>query len=724
MNIQKSDINFAACDKLSPAMNNLVRLERQEEVAIIVIDNPPVNALGQDVYDGMMSVLDAIQADATFKSIVILAAGRTFVAGADIKLLEAAARGEAIRLYLRPLLMRIEDSPIPVLVGLHGTALGGGMELAMAGHYRAAVADAKMGQPEVNLGIIPGAEGTQRLPRLVGVAAAVEICVSGRPITAQDALKLGLIDRIVEGDLRAGTIAFAREVQGRSSYVKTRDRRDKLGTPESNAPGIEAGRQLAAKVRRNMTAPAMVIEAIQAAATLDWEQGLDKERELADICLKSPQAVALMHAFFAERGVAKIPDITKDIQPIEIKKAAIIGAGTMGGGIAMALVNAGIPVLLKDTEQAALDRGMAAIRKNYDASVKKGRFTPEVVEQRMAMIHPQTGYEGFQDVNLVLEAVFENMALKKQIFSEIDKVAGPNCVLASNTSTLDIDEIAASTSRPEKVIGLHFFAPANVMRLVEIVRGKKTSKEIVATAQAVAKKLGKVGVVVGNCWGFVGNRMMLPYMREAQFLVEEGATPSQVDKALYDFGMAMGIFAVDDMGGIDILWRVRQENKHREKPGVRKPLMTDKLYEMGRLGQKTGAGWYRYDENRKANPDPEVEALIKQTGQAAGIAQRTISDEEIIERCLYVMINEAAKILQEGYALRAADIDTIYLSGYGFPSYRGGPMWYADTVGLKKIYDRIQAFHREHGELWEPAPLLKQLAEQGRTFAQWDEQPR
>jgi 3-hydroxyacyl-CoA dehydrogenase len=363
---------------------------------------------------------------------------------------------------------------------------------------------------------------------------------------------------------------------------------------------------------------------------------------------------------------------------------------------------------------------MAAIRKNYDASVKRGRFTPEIVEQRIAQIRPQLTYDGFQDADLVLEAVFESMTLKKQVFAELDKIARPESVLASNTSTLNIDEIASSTSRPERVVGLHFFSPANVMRLVEIVRGAKTSREVVATALALAKKMGKVGVVVGNCWGFVGNRMMIPYMREAQFLVEEGTTPSAVDKALYDFGMAMGIFAVDDMGGIDVIWHVRQERKHLEKPGARKPLMTDKLYEMGRLGQKTGAGWYRYDENRKATPDPEVEALIRSTAQQAGVTQRNITSDEILERCLYTMINEGARILQEGYALRAADIDTIYLTGYGFPGYRGGPMWYADTVGLKKVLERILEFQRVHGELWEPAPLLRELAESGRTFANWD----
>jgi 3-hydroxyacyl-CoA dehydrogenase len=701
-------------------MNKVVNVETQDGITVIIIDKPPVNAIGQDVYEELLGAFDALQGDPSVKAVVLLAAGRTFIAGADIKLLEQAARGEGGRLYLHPLLEKIENFPKPVVVGFHGTALGGGVELAMSAHYRVSTPDAQMGQPEVNLGIIPGAEGTQRLPRLVGVAAAVDMCVSGKPIKAPEALKLGLIDRIIEGDLRTGAVAFAREMAMRSSHRKTSERNDKLGNPETNAAIFAAGREQAGKIRRNQTAALAVIEAIEAAATLPWEQGLAREKELADQSLKSEQALASMHAFFAERGVARIPDLPKDLQTIEIRKAAIIGAGTMGGGIAMALVKAGIPVLLKDSDQTALDRGMAAIRKNYDTSVKRGRFTQEIVEQWMAMIHPQLGYDGFGEVNLILEAVFENMALKKQIFAEIDKIAGPDCVLASNTSTLDIDEIASATSRPEKVVGMHFFSPANIMRLVEIVRGPKTGKEIVATALALTKKLSKVGVVVGNCWGFVGNRMMFPYIREAQFLVEEGTTPAAVDKALYDFGMAMGIFAVDDMGGIDVLWRVREEHKHLEKAGLRKPLMTDKLYKMGRLGQKTGAGWYRYDESRKSTPDPEVEALIKETAQGAGIPQRVITRDEIIERCIYAMINEGARILEEGYALRAADIDTIYLSGYGFPGYRGGPMWYADSVGLKKILQRIQEFERAHGEYWEPAPLLRRLVEQGRTFAQWD----
>jgi 3-hydroxyacyl-CoA dehydrogenase len=459
---------------------------------------------------------------------------------------------------------------------------------------------------------------------------------------------------------------------------------------------------------------------LEAAVTLPFDEGCKREREIVLQCLGSDQCKALIHGFFAERAVSKIPGITKDTAAYPIASAAIIGAGTMGGGIAMACANAGIPVRLKETDQEALDRGVAAIRRNYESSVKKGRFTQEVMDQRMALIHPQLTYDGFGQADLIIEAVFEGMALKKQVFAEIDKIAKPECVLATNTSTLDIDQIAASTSRPEKVIGLHFFSPAHVMRLVEIVRGAATAPEIVVTSLALAKRLGKTGVVVGNCRGFVGNRMMFPYMRESQFLVEEGATPEQVDAALTDFGMAMGIFAVDDMGGIDLAWRVRQEYKHLEKPGVRVPLVHDKLYELGRWGQKRGVGWYRYDEARRAIPDPLVHALIEETAREAGIERRQITNQEIIERCLYVMINEGARILEEGYALRAADIDVIYLAGYGFPAYRGGPMWYADTVGLRKVHARITDFHRQFGEMWEPAPLLTKLATAGSTFAAWD----
>jgi 3-hydroxyacyl-CoA dehydrogenase len=711
-------------------MNELVRFDKQNDVAVVTIDNPPVNAIGAGVPEGIAAALDRAEKDTQIRAVVIIGAGRTFTAGADIRELEdlAAGRGPGAP-NVHALFGRLEDFPKPIIMAIHGTALGGGLELAMTGHYRIASADAKIGQPEVNLGIIPGAEGTQRLPRIVGIAAAIDMCVSGKPISAKAALDLGLIDEVVETvftgtgtiqeDLRDAAIEFARKVYA-GPHSKTRDHNDKLGDAAINAPLYAAGREQARRIRRNQTAPLAVIDAIEAAATLPFDEGCRKEHEIFFKCIATTQARALIHAFFAERAVSKVPGISKDTPVTAVGRAAIIGAGTMGGGIAMALANAGISVVLKDTESAALDRGITAIRKNYLTSVQKGRFTPKFVEERMAMIHPQTGYEGFESVDLIIEAVFESMALKKQVFAEIDKVAKPDCILATNTSTLDIDEIAAVTSRPKMVIGTHFFSPANIMRLVEIVRGKATADTIIASSLALAKKLGKVGVVVGNCWGFVGNRMMFPYMREAQFLVEEGTTPAQVDKVLFDFGMAMGIFAVDDMGGIDIAWRVRQERKHLQKPGVRVPLVADRLYELGRLGQKTGKGWYLYGDDRKPVGDPEVLALIETTAKAAGISRRTISDSEILERCLYAMINEGARILDEGFVSRAADIDVIYISGYGFPAYHGGPMWYADTVGLKKIYERILEFQKQHGELWEPAPLLKRLAVVGGTFAEYD----
>jgi 3-hydroxyacyl-CoA dehydrogenase len=703
-------------------MNNLVNLTTQDGVAVITINNPPVNALSPGVPEGLLAALDVAEEDPTIRAIVIIGGGRTFIAGADIKELELAASGRGSGPpEFHATLASIEDTSKPVVMAIHGTALGGGNEVAMAGHYRVAVPDAQIGQPEVNLGIIPGAEGTQRLPRLVGVAAAVDLCVSGKPIRAAEALKLGLIDRVIEGDLLTGAVAFAREIADKGGALrKTSELHDKLGSEFVDASIFAAGRDQARKTRRNMMAPLKAVDAIEAAVNLPFDEGCKKEREIFEECIASDQARALIHAFFSERAVAKIPDIPRETAVYNIRQAAIIGAGTMGGGIAMACANAGISVLLKEVEQAALDRGLATIRKNYENSVKKGRFSQEAMDQRMALIHPQLTYDGFEQADLIIEAAFESMELKKRIFGEIDKIAKHDCVLASNTSTLDIDQIASVTTRPRMVIGLHFFSPANVMRLVEIVRGNATSKEVVATALALAKKLGKVGVVVGNCRGFVGNRMMLPYMREAQFLVEEGATPEQVDRALTNFGMAMGIFAVDDMGGIDLAWRVRQEYKHLEKPGVRMPIVLEKLFHLGRYGQKTGAGWYRYDENRKPIADPEVHALIEKTAAECGIERRRITDEEIIERSIYIMINEGAKILEEGYALRAADIDVIYLTGYGFPGYRGGPMWYADTVGLKNVRDRIAEFHQKHGEFWEPAPLLTKLADEGETFAGYD----
>jgi 3-hydroxyacyl-CoA dehydrogenase len=691
-------------------------------VAVIVIDNPPVNALGPDVVDGLSSALDRAERDTTVRAIVVIGAGRTFVAGADIKELEQAAWGGGSGPPdIHDLLARIEDCPKPVIMALHGTPLGGGLELAMAGHYRVALKDTKMGQPEVNLGIIPGAEGTQRLPRLVGVEKAIDMCVSGKPISAVDALAVGLVDRLISGDLQAGAVTFARDVStGGIPAPKTRDLRERLGTPEANVPIFAAGRELARRTRRNMLAPLKVVDAIEVAATLPFPEGVRREREIFFECLRSDQCKALVHAFFAERAVGKVPDVPKNTPTAAIETVAIIGAGTMGGGIATACANAGLQVVLADVGREAVERGMAGIRRNYESSIKRGRVSKEEAERRIGLIRDQVGYEGVASADLVIEAVFENLALKKQVFAALDGVAKPGCILATNTSTLDIDEIASVTKRPESVIGLHFFSPAHVMRLVEIVRGRATSTKVLATALAFAKRLNKVGVAVRNGPGFVGNRMMFPYMYEAQFLVEDGATPEQVDRVLTDWGMAMGIFAVDDMGGLDVAWRVRQELHQFEEPGARRPIVSDILVEMNRLGQKTGKGWYTYTEDRKPMPDPEVVALIERTATAAGIVRRPVSDEEIRERAIYALINEGARVLENGIALRAADIDVIYLTGYGFPAYRGGPMFCADQIGLPRILERVTAFHRQLGQRWEPAPLLARLAKERSTFRDYD----
>jgi 3-hydroxyacyl-CoA dehydrogenase len=703
-------------------MNQAVTLTVDQRVALIRIDNPPVNALSPDVISGLDAALDRACRDDSVQAIVVIGAGRTFIAGADIKGLEQLAWGsESGAPEMHQLLQKIEDAPKPVVMAMHGTALGGGLEVAMAGHYRVAVPEAQMGQPEVNLGIIPGAEGTQRLPRLVGLEKAIEMCVSGKPVKAADALKAGLIDRRVEGDLATGASGFAREMAAQGGpHPKTRDLSDKLPSRDALPAMLAAGRELARRTRRHLEAPVAVVDALEAAATLPFADGCARERAIFFELAKSEQAKALIHAFFAERGVSKVPGISKDTIAAPVNRIGIVGAGTMGGGIAMACANAGIAVHITDATPAGLAAGMATIRRNYDVSVKRGRFTPAMVEERMARIGPQAGYDGFDQVDLVIEAVFENLALKKEIAAALDRLVKPEAIIATNTSTLDIDEIAAATKRPSQVIGLHFFSPANVMRLVEIVRGANTGPEAVATAQALAKRLGKVGVVVGNCRGFVGNRMMFPYMYEAQFLVEEGATPQQVDEALTGFGMAMGIFAVDDMAGLDVAWRVRQELNQFSEPGARKPLVADRLCEMGRCGQKTGKGWYAYGDDRKPQPDPEVLALIEQLAVANGIRRRTFTNEEIIERTIYALINEGARVLDEGFALRAADIDVIYTSGYGFPAWRGGPMFYADRVGLKKIDDRVSQFHRELGQRWAPAPLLERLAREGTTFKELD----
>jgi 3-hydroxyacyl-CoA dehydrogenase len=704
-------------------MSDLVLTSKDGDVGILTVNNPPVNALSPGVPEGILAGIEQFEKDDAVQAIVLIGGGRTFIAGADIREFGKITSGGDRRRGpgFNSILDRIEKASKPIIAAIHGTALGGGLETAMACHYRVAVPSAQVGQPEVKLGIIPGAGGTQRLPRLAGIAKAVEMCAAGDPIGAQDAHQAGIVDQIIEGDLLGGAVAFARTKIG-ALPRRTRDLNSKLGNEQSNAPVFAAARDAASKKQRNLTAPLAAIDAVEAATKLHFDEGIKRESELFQQCLFSDQSKGLIHVFFGEREVAKIPGIPKETAQIPVNRVAVVGAGTMGGGIAMVFANAGIPVLLKETDQAALDRGLATIQKNYANSVKKGRFTQEQMDQRMARIQPTLSYDGFGDVDMVTEAVFEGMALKKQVFAELDKIAKPGAILATNTSTLNIDEIASATSRPEWVIGTHFFSPANVMRLLEIVRGKATSKEVIATCMALSKKLGKVGVLVGNCRGFVGNRMFHPYRREAQFLVEEGATPEAVDQALYDFGMAMGPLATGDLAGLDVGWRIRKEFGDIRDTSVRQPLLEDRLCEQGMYGQKTAAGWYKYDADRKPMHNPEVDKLIEQARKDAGITPRSISSDEIVDRIIYSLVNEGARILEEGFALRAVDIDIIYINGYGFPAYRGGPMWYADTVGLKKVHERVQEFEKQHGKLWAPAPLLKQLAEEGKTFADFDKQ--
>jgi 3-hydroxyacyl-CoA dehydrogenase len=702
-------------------MPNSVTTSIRDSVAVIAVDNPPVNALSPGVPDAIVAAVAAAERDDAVSAIVFMGAGKTFVAGADINSLERAAWGDReAACDLHPLLARIEDCSKPVVMAIHGTALGGGLEIAMAGHFRVAVPEALIGQPEVNLGIIPGAEGTQRLPRLVGVQKALDLCVTGKPLKAREAHAAGLLDRIVEGDLVDGAVRFARNVATATRARKTRERSENLGSAAENAALFTAARELAAKTRRRQIAPLKAVDAIEAATTLPYDEGCRRERELFFECVQTEQAKALIHLFFAERASGKVRDLPAQTAPRAIATVAIVGSGTMGGGIAMACANAGLGVTVKDATQAALDAGFATIRRNYDATVKRGRLTTEAAAERLGRITPSLSYDGVATADVVIEAVFENLELKSHVFRELDAVARPGAILATNTSTLDIDVLAGVTSRPHDVVGLHFFSPAHIMRLLEIVRGAQTAPDVLATALAFGKRIGKVPVVVGNCRGFVGNRMMFPYMYEAQFLVEEGATPEQVDRALSEFGMAMGIFAVDDMAGIDVAWRVRQELGHFSEAGGRRPLVADKLYDLGRYGQKRGKGWYRYDESRKATPDPDVNELIRSTAAAAGIPQRTFTDAEIVERCIYALVNEGARIVADGSAQRASDIDVIYANGYGFPSWRGGPMFFADRTGLAAILARIREFERELGPRWAPAPLLEELAGSGRTFRDLD----
>jgi 3-hydroxyacyl-CoA dehydrogenase len=707
-------------NQMTNPTHNLVKITKDNDVAIITIDNPPVNALGPGVPEGIGAAIDEINRDSAVKAAVVIGAGRTFVAGADIKEFGKMTAGGQRRSLL-PLLLQIEDSAKPVVMAIHGQAFGGGLELAMAGHYRVASPSAQVGQPEVKLGIIPGAGGTQRLPRLIGIAKAVEMCAEGKPVSARDAATLGLIDRLIDGDLLAGAVAFAREIAAKAA-PKTRERADKQGTVADTAAIFSAARETARKKQRGLIAPLAAIDAVEASSRLPFDQGCEAEAKLFTECLFSDQSKALIHVFFGEREVAKIPDIPKETPVLPVHRVAVVGSGTMGGGIAMVFANAGIPVLLKEVDEAALEQGLNKIKKNYATSVQRGRITQAFADERLRLITPVLSYDAFADVDMVVEAVFEGMALKKTVFADLDRVCRRGAILASNTSTLDIDEIASATLRPEAVIGTHFFSPANVMRLLEIVRGKKSSKEVIATCMQVSKTLGKIGVLVGNCRGFVGNRMFGPYRREAQFLIEEGSDAQSVDHALVDFGNAMGPLATGDLAGLDVGWRIRKEYRHLEKPGIRQPFAEDRLCEMGRFGQKTLHGWYLYDKNRRPTPDPEVTALVRQWSAEAGIPQRQITAAEIVDRCIYALVNEGARLLEEGYALRAVDIDIIYINGYGFPGHRGGPMWYADTVGLQKVYERVCDLHRQHGELWAPAPLLKRLAQTSKTFADFDKE--
>jgi 3-hydroxyacyl-CoA dehydrogenase len=703
-------------------MPTVVRYELIDRIALITIDNPPVNALSPAVWDAIDDAIQRAGADPKAVGAVLMGAGSTFIAGADIKvfdMLKTAADSMARSEKTHALLKRIEDCGKPVVAAIHGNALGGGNEVAMACHYRVATADARVGQPEVLLGIIPGAGGTQRLPRLIGAALALRMCTDGKPLSAKDAHAAGLIDRLATGSLRDEAIAFAKARAAARQTRKTRALTERIADTAAGLAACQELRSTLAKTAKGMRAPFAVVDAIEAGLRQPFDDASLRERELFAECVVSIESRALRHLFFAEREAAKVPDVPRDTATQTISRAAIIGAGTMGGGIAMTYANAGIPVSLKEVDQTALDRGMAAIRKNYESTVSKGKMSREAYERTLALITPTLTYDGFADVDIVVEAVFENMELKKSTFAELGEVTRPDCLLASNSSTLDIDEFAGSSGRPELVLGHHFFSPAHVMKLLEIVRGRATSKEALATSLKLARQLGKVGVVVGNCFGFVANRLLAYYMREAYLLLEEGGTASQIDKALTDFGMPMGPFAMQDVAGIDVSARIRQYLKAIGKTRAEGPQseVMDRLYEMGRYGQKTGAGWYRYEAgSRTPIPDPKIDELAAREAAKRGVTRRTITEDEIIARITTALANEGARVLEEGYASRAGDIDVIYVYGFGFPRYRGGPMFYADTIGLPTVLERVQQYRAEFGDYWRPAPLLQTLVAEGRGF--------
>jgi 3-hydroxyacyl-CoA dehydrogenase len=696
-------------------MSDVVSYELVNNVAVISVNNPPVNALSQAVREGILDAVTTAQEDAS-EAIVLHCEGRTFIAGADITEFGKPPQEPG----LPSVLSAIENSSKPVIAAIHGTALGGGFEVALACHYRCAIASAKVGLPEVKLGLLPGAGGTQRVPRIAGVKAALDMIASGNPVAAPRAKDMGLVDEIISADdLKAGAVEYGKALVKSGAPLKRI--RDITIDPANVEPGFfDAARERLARRARGQIAQDKIVSCIEAAVNLPMDEGLQRERELFRELVTSPESAAMRHIFFAERLAAKIKDLPRDTPLRVVNKVAIIGGGTMGGGIAMCFANVGIPVLMLEIDDEALQRGMGIIEKNYKITMLKGKMTEDQLGQRIGLITGTTDYADLGDVDMVIEAVFENLELKKEIFAKLDAVCKPGAILATNTSYQDVDAIAAATGRPQDVLGMHFFSPANVMKLLEVVRGEKTADDVLATTMAIGKRINKVCALSRVCYGFIGNRMLGGYGREAQMLLMDGCTPSQVDSALEKFGMAMGPLAMGDLAGLDVGYKARQGRTDLpDDPKLYR--MGTLLVEMGRYGQKTGSGFYKYDpETRARMADPEVEAMIKAEAAKIGIEQRDISDEEILQRCFYPLINEGARILEEGIAQRPSDIDVVYVFGYAFPVAKGGPMYYADQIGLKQVYDKICEFRDRDGEqYWQPAPLLKQLAEAGKTFAEW-----
>jgi 3-hydroxyacyl-CoA dehydrogenase len=691
----------------------------QGAVAVITLTNPPVNALSRGLRAAIADGLERATADESIRAVVIAGTGSAFCGGADVG--EFGLPAMSANPSLADLLAQIENSPKPVVAGINGLALGGGLELAMACHYRVAAASAQLGMPEVKLGLLPGAGGTQRLPRLVGVERALNMIVSGNPVGARDLAKTELLDSIAEDKLPAAVLGFAERVIAEKSPLK-KARDIKISLPNAEA-FLDFARGAVAPLAKNYPAPLKCIDAIEAAVLEPFDEGMKKEGSLFMELLNSPESKALRHAFFAMRAAAKIPDVPASTPLRAVKSVAVIGAGTMGGGIAMNFANAGIPVTVLETTQAALDKGLGTVWKNYESTLKKGRLTQGEFDQRTKRITGTLSYDDLKSADLVIEAVFEDMQVKKQVFEQLDQVAKSGAILASNTSTLDVNKIADFTHRPQDVIGLHFFSPANVSKLLEIVRGAKSAKDVVATSMAVSKQIKKVGVISGVCDGFIGNRMMNAYFRQMELLLDVGALPQQIDKTMEKFGFAMGPFRVSDLAGNDILWYIRKR-LYVEYPDRVFSKTPDRICELGRFGQKTGAGWYDYKPgDRTPNPSDLVNKIVLEESARLGLSRRKVSDEEIVQRALYSLINEAARILEEGIALRASDIDVVYLTGYGFPDFRGGPLFYADTVGLPNILRAMREFAKGYQpDAWEPAPLLKELASEGRTFASWGNQ--